>query len=173
MKKLLCLIVSALFLSGCVPYTFQRGEPPYDKGYVVARGNLTIVEYTIGENNSVPRLKLARERFKKRRGTVEDYYKKMGYIEDPYKMTFVDPVVTMVRLFGGIFYLPVLAVKDYKYEHDPEYRQKVINMQNEEDAKEAARIQKLKEELNSYIEKELAKEQPLEQTAAAPAKNTP
>ncbi|MDD4894200.1 MAG: hypothetical protein PHW54_02675 [Candidatus Omnitrophica bacterium] len=171
MRKFLCLVVLAVFLSGCIPYTFQRGEPPYNKGYVVLRGNRAIVEYTIGKDNSVPRLKLARERFKRRKDTVEHYYKKMGYIEDPLKMTFVDPLVTMIKLIGGIFYLPAMAVSDYKYEHNPEYRKKIIKMQNEEDAREAARIQKLKEELNSYIEKELARE-PVPAQADAP-KSTP
>jgi hypothetical protein len=95
----------------------------------------------------------------------------MGYIEDPLKMTFVDPLVTMIKLIGGIFYLPAMAVSDYKYEHNPEYRKKIIKMQNEEDAREAARIQKLKEELNSYIEKELARE-PVPAQADAP-KSTP
>ena len=173
MRKFLFLLTLTVFLSGCVSYTFQRGEPPYDKGYIVMRGSRTIVEYTIGKDNSVPRLKLARERFNKRKGAVEYYYKKMGYIENPFKMTFVDPPVTMIKLIGGIFYLPVMAVSDYKYEHNPEYRQKIIKMQNEEDAKEAARIQKLKEELTSYIEKQLAQEEQASPQADVPVKSAP
>lgn len=88
MKKILILIALVVFLSGCATYKFQRGLKPYDKGYVVSRDDYTIVEYTIGKNNSVPDLGLARQRFKKRRNIVEHYYKKMGYIENRFKMAF-------------------------------------------------------------------------------------
>jgi hypothetical protein len=143
---------------GCATYKFQRGTAPYDKGYVVSRDGRQIVEYTIGKDNSVPKLALARERFKKRKDKVEYYYHKMGYLENKIKMTFWDPPVLIVKLVGGIFRLPSIAIADYKYEHNPEYRAKVIKMQEEQDAKEEARIQKLKEGLNSYINSELAKE---------------
>jgi hypothetical protein len=152
------LAVLAVFLSGCATYKFQRGKPPYDKGYVVSRDGRTIVEYTIGKDNSVPKLALARARFKERRDTVERYYKKMGYIENKFKVAFWDPPVLIVKLIGGVFRLPSIAAADYKYEHDPEYRKKVIKMQEEQDAKEEARVKKLKDELNSYILNELSRE---------------
>ncbi len=159
MKKIIFLVVLALFLSGCATYKFQRGQTPYDKGYVASRDGRTILEYTIGKDNSVPRLALARERFKKRKNTVENYYKKMGYIENNLKIAFWDPAVLFVKFIGGIFRLPSIAIADYKYEHDPQYRQKIIKMQEEQDAREEARIQRLKEELNAYIENELSQEQ--------------
>jgi flagellar basal body-associated protein FliL len=158
MKKIILLVVLVVFLSGCATYKFQRGKSPYNKGYVVSRDGREIPEYTIGRDNSVPKLALARERFKKRRDTVEAYYKKMGYIESKLKETFWDPPVLMIKLAGGIFRLPSIAIADYKYEHDPEYRNKVIRMQEEQDAKEEARIKRLKDELNSYILNELSRE---------------
>ena len=68
MRKMILLVLLVVFLSGgCATYKFQRGKTPYDKGYVVSRDDKIIPEYTIGENNSVPNLELARERFKKRK----------------------------------------------------------------------------------------------------------
>lgn len=157
-RKIMPLIVSILLLSGCSTYKFHRGQAPYNKGYIVSRDNYTILEYTIGKNNSVPNLQLARERFKERKGTVEHYYKRMGYIEDKIKMTFWDPPVLFLKFLGGIFRLPSIVISDYKYEHNPEYRKKFIKMQEDKEAKEEARIQELKQELNSYLEQELAKE---------------
>jgi len=158
MKKTIFLVVLAVFLSGCATYKFHHGKEPYDKGYVVSRDDYTIPEYTIGKDNSVPNLELARERFKKRKNIVEHYYKKMGYIEDNLKMTFWNPPVLFLKFIGGVFRLPSIAISDYKYEHNPQYREKIIKMQQEKDAAEEARIQKLKEELSIYIQEELATE---------------
>ena len=156
MKKIIFLLVLTVFLSGCATYKFHRGKAPYDKGYVVSRDDKIIPEYTIGANNSLPNLELARERFKKRRETVEYYYSKMGYIDTALKSTFWDPPVIFFKFIGGIFRLPSIAISDYKYEHNPEYREKIIKMQEEREAKEEARIQNLKKELNAYIQGELA-----------------
>ena len=132
----------------------------WDKGYVVSRDGSTILEYTIGKDNNVPDLELARERFKKRRNRVEHYYKKMGYIENHFKMAFWDPCILFVKAAGGIIRLPFVAVSDYKYEHNPKYREKIIKREQQQDAKEEARIQKLKDKLNIYIQKELTQESP-------------
>ena len=158
MKNLILLVVLTIFLSGCATYKFQRDKAPYDKGYVASRDNYIIPEYTIGKDNSVPNLGLAKERFRKRKDTVEYYYEKMGYIENKLKTTFWDPPVLFLKFIGGIFRLPSIAISDYKYEHNPKYREKIIKMQEEQDALEEARIQNLKRELNSYIQRELAKE---------------
>lgn len=158
MKKTIFLVLLAVSLSGCATYKFHHGKEPYDKGYVASRDDKTILEYTIGKDNSVPRLALARERFKKRKNTVEHYYKKMGYIEDKLKMTFWDPPTLFLKFIGGVFRLPSIAISDYKYEHNPQYREKIIKIQQEKDAREEARIQKLKQELNIYIQEELATE---------------
>ena len=158
MKKTILLVLLVVFLSGCATYKFQRGKEPYNKGYVVSRDDYIIPEYTIGKDNSVPSIELAKERFKKRRQTVEHYYEKMGYIENKLKTTFWEPTVLFLKFIGGVFRLPSIAISDYKYEHNPQYREKIIKMQQEQDALEEARIQNLKKELNSYIQKELAKE---------------
>ena len=160
MRKALVLIVLLIILSGCATYKFQRGQKPYDKGYVVARDDYTILEYTVGKDNNVPDLELARKRFKKRRNMVEHYYKKMGYIENHFKMAFWDPCIIFMKAIGGVFRLPSVAISDYKYEHNPKYREKVIRRERERDAKEEARIQKLKDALNIYIQKGLTREGP-------------
>jgi hypothetical protein len=158
MKKTILLVLLVIFLSGCATYKFQHGREPYNKGYVVSRDDYIIPEYTIGKDNSVPSIELAKERFKKRRQMVEYYYEKMGYIENKLKTTFWEPTVLFLKFIGGVFRLPSIAISDYKYEHNPQYREKIIKMQQEQDALEEARIQNLKKELNSYIQKDLAKE---------------
>jgi hypothetical protein len=82
----------------------------------------------------------------------------MGYIENRFKMAFVDPCIFFLKTIGGVFRLPSVAISDYKYEHNPEYRKKIIKKEQERDAQEEARIQKLKEELNIYIQKDLSQE---------------
>lgn len=158
MRKTMLLVLLVVFLSGCATYKFQRGREAYNKGYVVSRDDYIIPEYTIGKDNSVPNLEIAKERFKKRKDAVEYYYKKMGYIENNFKSAFWDPPILFLKFIGGVFRLPAIAISDYKYEHNPQYREKIIKMQQEQDALEEARIQNLKQELNSYIQKDLAKE---------------
>lgn len=158
MNKILVLVTLVIFLSGCATYKFQRGKVPYDKGYVVSRDGYTILEYTIGPDNSVPKLGLARERFKKRRKIVEHYYKRMGYIENHFKMTLWNPCITFMKGVGGVFRFPFIAVSEYRYERNPKYREKINARERAEDAKEEARIQELKEKVNTYIQKELNKE---------------
>ncbi len=158
MKKAVVLFLVLVFLPGCASYRFQRGGQPYDKGYVVSRDDYVIPEYTLGKDNSVPDIPLAKERFKKRKGTVEHYYKKMGCIENRFKQSVWDPIPAFLRLVSGPFRLPAFAIRDYKYEHNPAYREKVKKMEAEQDAKEETRIRRLKEELSIYIQDELARE---------------
>jgi hypothetical protein len=144
---------------GCATYKFQRGsEPPYNKGYVALRDDRVIPEYTIGKDNSVPDLELAKERFQRRRDTVEYYYKKMGSIENHLKMFLWDPPVMLVKVIGGVFQLPFIAISDYRYQHNPAYKERVRKIEEERDAREETRIKKLKDELDVYIQKDLASE---------------
>lgn len=147
-------------LAGCATYKFRHGKEPYNKGYVVSRDDYTIVEYTVGRNNTVPDLNTARQRFNRRRDIVEHYYKKMGFIENHFKMAVMDPAVLAVKLFGGIFRTPFVGISDYRFEHNPAYREKVIKLEDEKDRKEDQRIKELKDRLNIYVQKDLEKENP-------------
>ncbi|MDD5595743.1 MAG: PKD domain-containing protein [Candidatus Omnitrophica bacterium] len=161
MKKFLVLPFYLLFLislSGCATYKFHHGQTPYDKGYVVARDDYDILEYTLGQNNTVPDRKLAKTRFLRRRDIVEDYYKKMELIENHFKMAVWDPASMFLKLIGGMFRLPFIAIADYRYEHDPIYREKVKKMEKLKDEQEEARVNALKERLNLYVQKDLEKE---------------
>ena len=161
MKKIAMLIVLAVFLSGCATYKFQRSQEPSVKGYLVLRDDYAIPEYTIGKDNTMPNdLESAKDRFRKRKGIVEHYYKKMGYIENRFKMAFVDPCILFAKMIGGVFRLPFIAMSDYKYEHKPAYREKVKKIEQKNDAKEELRIQKLKDKLNIYIQDDLGRENP-------------
>ena len=164
-----------ILLSGCATYKFQKGPAPYDKGYVVSRDNYTIVEYTVGENNTVPEdLALAKERFSRRRRIIEDFYKKMGSIENRFKMGFADYPVMMFKLVTGVFRLPFIGVSDYRYDHDPKYKERILKIEEQKDALEFARVAKLKDKMANYVKSDLAKEQftpgvaVLKEAAAAP-----
>lgn len=159
MKKIATLFLLTVFLSGCASYKFQRGQESNNKGYLVSRDGYVMPEYTVGKDKSLPDLSLARARFKERRRTVEHYYKRMGYIENNFKAVFYDPAANFVKIVSGVFRLPSIAISDYRYEHNPKYRERIKKIEDEKEAKEEARINKLKEELNTYIiQKELTRE---------------
>ena len=162
MKKSVLLILAVLFLSGCATYKIQKGQAPYEGGFVAARDGKVLAEYTIGKDNSVPAEEgLARERLKRRRSMVEHYYKKMGDIDNRFKQAFVDPPLMMLHFVTGIFRLPFIAISDHKYEHNPAYRAKVQARQAKQDAALEARKRSLKSRLASYVEQDLVKEQVL------------
>ena len=160
MKKIIFLLALIFILSGCVTYKIQKGAtPPFDKGYVASYDGTIIPEYTVGKDNSLPTdPAVAKERFNRRRVEVEKYYKDMDSIERRLKEIFWDPPVTILHIFIGIFKLPFIVYYDYKYEHNPEYRAKVTKAEEEDYAKEKARIKELKDKLNNYIQKDLAQE---------------
>ncbi len=165
MKKILVLFLFAFILSGCATYKYQHGKKPYDVGYIITRNQQTVLEYTLGENNTVPDKDLATERFKRRRKDVEIFYKRMGYIESYYRLYFWNHVAMMTDAIGGIFRMPGVAISDYKYNHDPKYREKIIKLEDEQEAKEEARINKIKDELREYVKKDLEKEKGLSLSA--------
>lgn len=159
MRKIGIIFLIVAFLSGCATYKYHHGKEPYNKGYVVSRDDYTIVEYTLGKDNTVPNLAVAKERFNRRRDVVEDYYKRMGYIENRAKMIFWDPAAMFLKLVGGIFCLPFIAVSEFRTTHNPAYRAKVEKIEARKDAREAARIQSLKDKLAVYLKQDMQKEE--------------
>jgi len=158
MKRAKFLLVLIVFLSGCAGYRYHHGQSPYEKGYVVSRDGYTILEYTLGAGESVPDRHLAKERFKRRRKAVENYYKKMGYIQNRFRTAVWEPWTSLWKLVGGVFRLPFIMVADYKYEHNPEYKKKVQEADLREEAEEEERIKGLQAELGEYIQEDLALE---------------
>ncbi len=162
MKKLQLLIIPAvLLLCGCTTYSFHKGASPYDKGYVVDRYGRTLPEYTVGKDNSVPDEPLAKERFNRRKAAVEGYYKQMGYIENRFKQMFIDPPVFMVKSIVGLLGMPSIALADYKYNHDPKYKEEVDKKEDAEYRLEKERLKGIKDKLNKYIAEDLSKESPV------------
>jgi hypothetical protein len=156
MKKALILCILAIFLSGCTTYKFKQGLAPYGAGYVVTRDEKAIPEYTVGKDNATPvDLKLAEERFQRRKEMVDYYYQKMGTISNRVKETFVDYPVNMGKLVTGVFRLPFIARSEYKYEHDPKYREMMDKKEEEEETREKERIKKYQAWLDEYIQKDL------------------
>jgi len=161
MNKLAYFIIPALFfLSGCATYSLQKGEKaPYNQGFIVTRYDRLLPEYTLGKDNAVPAdEQTARERFRRRRVEVETYYKKMGYIENRFKQNFIDPPIFMLKAVLGIFWLPSIALNDYKYNHDPQYKESVDKQEDAAYKTEKQRIQAIKDQLNAYIQEDLKKE---------------
>lgn len=160
MKKIATIILACSFLAGCAMYKFAPGKDPYDKGYVASRDGYAIPEYTVGKENAVPDdLVLAKERFKRRRGMVEYYYKKMGYIENRFRENFWDRGVLMVKFMAAPLRLPFIAWDNYRYEHNSKYRTRVQEKQDEDDLKEEVRITKIKETLKQYVVGDIAHEE--------------
>lgn len=159
MRKFFYLALLVLFLSGCATYKFSHDKMD-PKGFVASREDYTIIEYTVGKENTLPEdLNLAKERFKRRKGTVEDYYKKMGYVESRFKETFIDWPKFFLGMITGVFRLPFAAVSDYKYEHNAKYREEVKKKEARDYELEEARIRRLKEELNKYVQQDLKVEE--------------
>ncbi|MFH0738539.1 MAG: PKD domain-containing protein [Candidatus Omnitrophota bacterium] len=178
MKKIASVFLLAVFLSGCATYKFQHGQPPYDKGYIASRDSYVILEYTVGSDNSVPaELDLAKQRFWRRHKMVEHYYKKMERIENRFKMAVYDPATMFIKLICGVLRLPFIAISDYKYDHNPVYREKIRKIEEEKDLREEARVAKFKERLDLYIQSVLTTEKPFlgvaKPKAPRPVKPTP
>ena len=161
MKKILVLIFLGFILSGCVTYRFQKSDSDKAQGYLVSYDKKPLLEYTVGKNNSLPDLTLAKKRFKRRRSTVEYYYQKMDQIESRLKCYLWDPPVMLVDLLGGVLRWPFIAVADYKYNHNPKYKERIDRLDEQRDEFEKARVNSLKEKLAAYIVKDLNKESSL------------
>ena len=150
MKKIIILVLSSLILSGCATYKFEKGLAPYDQGYVVAKDNKVIPEYTVGKDDAAPNLETAEARFNRRKKTVESYYEKMGYMKSRAREMFIDPPVMMGKFIVGFFRLPAIAVHNYKYNHNPQYREMVTKEEDEKFEAERKRVDSLKQELNGW-----------------------
>ena len=168
MKKILALLFLTFILSGCATYRFQKSATSGNQGYLVSYDGKPILEYTVGKEKSLPDLTLAKERFKRRRTTVEYYCKKTGQIQSRLKDFFWDPPVMFVDFLWGVLRWPFIAVADYKYNRNPKYRARVDKLDEQGYALEKSRVDSLKEKLNAYIKEDLASEH-LPQGAALPA----
>jgi len=167
-RKILVLLFLAFVLSGCATYKFQKSGPSASQGYVATYDGKPLLEYTVGKEKSLPDLTLAKERFKRRRGKVEHYYKNMGQIRSRMMEFLWDSPAMFVGFVGGVLRWPFIAYSDYKYNRDPKYRERVDKLDEEKDALEKARVNSLREKLSAYISEDLAKES-LKQGQALPA----
>ena len=176
MKRFYVILVSAILLSGCATYKIQQSKSSNDNGFVVSRYDKIIPEYTLGINNSLPDKEKAEERFKRRKSEVEYYYKQMGFIENRFKQVFVEPPLTLIQLVVGVFRMPFIAVSDYKYNHNPQYKERIDRLEDEKYNAEKARVKEFKDKLSEYLKEDLSKEpsanlgeesKPKEETEAA------
>lgn len=157
-KKICALILFIFFVSGCASYKYEKMADPY-QGYVVKRNDYLIPEYTIDTKSKAPEdLIVAKQRFKRRHNIVDDYYKKMGRIENQFKVLIVDYPLCMISLLTAVIQLPYMMVCDYKYEHNAKYKERVDSRYDELDRREARRKESLQLSLNIFIERDLRRE---------------
>jgi len=165
LRKILILLFFTFILSGCATYKFKKFGPSDKQGYLVTYDDESILEYTVGKDKTLPDLPLAKERFKRRRSTVEYYYKKMGLIEPRLKEVFWNPAAMFVDFLGGIFRWPYTAITDYKYNRNPKYKERADKLDEQKEALEKARVDSLKNKLDAYVAADLAKEFPMQDVA--------
>ena len=168
MRKILALLILTFILSGCSTYKFQKSTSG-SRGYLACYDGYPIAEYTMGKEKSLPDLTLAKERFKRRRLTVEHYYKQMDQIESRLKAFLWEPPKMILGFLGGVLRWPFIAVADYKYNHNPKYKARVDRQDEEKEALEVARVDSLRKKLDAYIAKDLAKESLPQAVAGAAA----
>lgn len=157
MKKSLILL-TVFLLGGCATYRFQKPDDSATAGYLAYYDGKPLAEYTVGKDKSLPDLKIAKERFKRRRLEVERYYKQTGQIESRFRAYLLDPPEMLAGFLWGILRWPYTAISDYRYHHNAAYRDKVDKLDEQQDAFEEARQKSLKKELDAYIAKDLAEE---------------
>ena len=125
----------------------------------MARFGYEIPEYTIDLNNKAPEdLFLAKDRFTRRKDTVESAYIKMGQIEDYITRYITHFPKIMWSLFANTIKMPFHIVSEYRYEHNEKYRQKIDDLDLQAKAKEEERVSALKNQLREFITRDLEKE---------------
>lgn len=156
------LIIIFLFMfsvSGCAGYKYLYDVKPYKEGYVISRNDTVIVEYTIGRDNIAPQdLKLAKERFRRRKAKVEYYYKKMDILYWPVASAISYPRA-IVGVVLGVFKVPFILVSNYRYGHNPEYKNKVDRIDAEKKLKEDKDKEVWRAKLVGFIKQDLEKEE--------------
>jgi len=167
LRKILLLLISVFILSGCTTYKFQKSTSG-SQGYLACYDGYPIAEYTMGKEKSLPELILAKERFKRRRLTVEYYYKQMRQIESRCKAFLWEPPAMAASFLSGVVRWPFIAMADYKYNHNPKYKAKVDRLDEENEALESSRVASLRKKLDDYIAKDLAKESLMHGAAGSP-----
>ena len=160
MRNKFCLfLITAIFLAGCATsgkaFTYVKSKK-YGNGYVINRKGVIIPEYTVGRDNQAPEdLELAQARFKKRKGAVDSFYKRMGVI--------VDSNVEMGKTMGSFVTAPFRApfkIADYnRYENDPDYRAEVDRAEELADQKEEERIAEVRKELAAWLAEQIKREE--------------
>ena len=148
--------------SGCSTYNYARGGESYAGGYVVLRNNNIIPEYTIGRKNTAPQeLSLAKKRFGRRKDKVDRFYKKIGIFYSPFN-SIVGYPRAFLGVLCGLFKLPFMIVSDYRYEHNPKYKEIIDSREEKRKMRQDEELDRLKQELNLFIEKDLEIEEELE-----------
>ncbi|MBU1122591.1 MAG: hypothetical protein ABIH71_02900 [Candidatus Omnitrophota bacterium] len=113
-KKILTIGIIVLFiLSGCSPaYRFVRGNE-VNKGYLVKKGRTEMPYFTVDISRQYPQnLKLARERFKRRREFIEKYYR------NEYPELFEGPFKSCIKFLSFYVFLPIAILREYFADSD-------------------------------------------------------
>lgn len=158
LKKILIIALFMPLLTGCTVHKFQKAKS-LDGGYAVARFGYVIPEYTVNLDKKAPKdLKLAKQRYLRRKWIVENYYIQMGKI-DTYFRRYVWRYPQMISsLAANVFKSPFNITSEYRYDHNQAYRQKIDKADAMQKAKEDARNKMIMEKLYEFIRQDLQKE---------------
>jgi PKD domain len=157
LRKISVLLILAFFLTGCATYKLQKSTTG-PQGYLVSYDGYPLPEYTLGKDKTLPDLSLAKERFKRRRLPVENYYRQMDKIESRIREFLWEPPEMAAGFLWGVLRWPMTAVADYKYNHNLQYKAKIDRQDEEKEVLETARKEKVRKELDAYVAKDLSQE---------------
>jgi hypothetical protein len=150
------IILIIFFTSGCSAYRYELSKKGYNGGYLIRRHGLVIPEYTVDAENNAPKDKtLATARFRRRKNSVNYYYKEMGRIYDDTLSHLSD----FGKAITGPFRLPGAAVENYRYEHNEVYKDRVDEKNRNEDELRLKIRGELKKELKDYIKRDVELEE--------------
>ena len=168
MKRLLVFFCALFFFSGCAVHTFQKSET--FGGYTVARFGYVIPEYTVDLDNKAPEDRgKAKIRYLRRKAAVENYYLKMGQIED-YLTRYITHFPKIIwSVFANTLKMPFHIVSEYRYEHNEAYRKRIDQQDALAEAEENERIKKLKDQLYEFLKIDLEKEKKQQPPLNAPS----
>ena len=162
-KKAKILFFTSCFLnlviiSGCATYKIQ--ESSKHGGYVYSRSANIMLEYTADENNKAPSDKeLAKARFKRRWKNVEYYYRNMGHIQGVASSYWGYIRIFLFSPLLSPFIIPIHIVQQYKYQHNPEYKTMVDEIEDKQERMRREKIEKFAGELKNYIKEDMLREE--------------
>lgn len=144
-RSIIAAVIISILFSGCAPYRFVKIDKGSEliPGYYVSRRSVFIDELVFDENDKPPQdLSVAKERFKRRRKTVENWYKRYY----PFALE-ESPLISSLKSF---FFLPFLPLV---------WAMVILRQPSEKElARQDQKYATAKEKMRQFIEEDCRKE---------------